>query len=280
MENKVIGKLTFALQEGNETTYKLAGDTITYFDNRQTRELAGRFNHGMVSGPWYKYYDNGEKAKITNMNTGKCSILAQNGDTLAESNSFLRINIIDINFYSNGNIKNYKDQHQVRTHYENGQISRLEDLDQQVITLYSADGKYKKIVRGQEEEYWIGEEKVGSSTQFMKEGKHFGFFVMGGLLFEDEYQQNQLVSSKAFFNNGNLRRQAQYEDYAFSGKELCYYYGGKLLKEAHYEDKLPHGKTTFFAKDGQVDCVVEFERGVVKAVEVKNQLYSKLECLK
>jgi len=96
----------------------------------------------------------------------------------------------------------------------------------------------------------------------------------------DIYSDNKLISSKRFYDNGQLRREAQYENYSLSGKEKTYYYGGQLFKEGEYQDMKPHGMTTFYNKQGDVDCQIKFEQGKAVQVEVKNENYSNMMSLR
>ena len=81
-----------------------------------------KYISGLVAGKWVKYYPTGEVAKEAFRTTGKCTIYAKDGTVLAESKNFLNTNAIDINFYSNGNMKDYKDSKSKRTYYQSGQL--------------------------------------------------------------------------------------------------------------------------------------------------------------
>mmetsp|Transcript_15909 Transcript_15909/g.15326 ORF Transcript_15909/g.15326 Transcript_15909/m.15326 type:complete len:127 (+) Transcript_15909:797-1177(+) len=111
----------------------------------------------------------------------------------------------------------------------------------------------------------------------MKQGKIFYFFGQNLLQMIETFEENNLQSQLLFHPNGKLLREAHYVDWALDGIEKCYYPDGNCYKQSEYQNGQCHGTTIYYNTGGEVDCLLEFEKGEVVRKYVMSSLFSALD---
>lgn len=89
---------------------------------------------------------------------------------------------------------------------------------------------------------------------------YFGGFLMITLVLSLTKCQNKEVR-KEYYDNGQIRLKASYQDGQLNGTTKLYFKNGDLKKVENYKDGKPHGEMKKYYKNGQVKVKGKFKHG-------------------
>jgi len=115
---------------------------------------------------------------------------------------------------------------------------------------------------GMQRSYWDNG-KLKSEARYVDgklDGPYKTWYENGQVFQDGQYSEGMMDGSwLIFYPNGQLAARAQYEK--GTGKQICYNEEGCIIKEVSYVDNVKHGKEIFYALDGTVVQVVEYDHG-------------------
>jgi antitoxin component YwqK of YwqJK toxin-antitoxin module len=100
------------------------------------------------------------------------------------------------------------------------------------------------------------------------EGEYLRYYADGTLKIEGNYQQNQMAGVwKVYYANGLLKESVHYEKNLENGPFEEYYENGNMKARGTYlEGEHEHGKLELFSKSGQIERIMECDKGMCQTV--------------
>ena len=115
---------------------------------------------------------------------------------------------------------------------------------------------------GTQRSYWDNG-RLKSESHYVDgklDGPYKTWYANGQVFQDGQYAKGMMDCSWfIFYPEGQLASKALYE--MGKGKQTCYNEEGCIIMEVNYVDNLKHGKEIYYATDGTVLQVVEYEHG-------------------
>ncbi len=106
------------------------------------------------------------------------------------------------------------------------------------------------------------QEKYRRDRQRQMHGEYKLYYSNKQLSIARQYQHGQIIGTEyTYYENGKIRKIAQYQRNLYNGNFTYYYDTGVLEQEGVYKDDAIIGKLKTYYKSGQLKEIVNFENG-------------------